>query len=54
MPLDMPVPRILKALNPVWRKNQIQVKWAISELDEILAGSNLRLLLVRQPETNLQ
>lgn len=42
----MSPPGILKSLNAVRRKDEIQIKWPILELNEVLAASNFIGLLV--------
>jgi hypothetical protein len=50
--LDAPLPRIVKPLDTVGRKNQVQIERAISELDEDLTPPDLLLLLLGQPPSS--
>ena len=44
MLLDAPLPRIVKPFDAIGRKDQVHIKRAVSELNEILTLANLLLL----------
>lgn len=46
-------PRILESLDPVWSKYQINIKWPVLKLDEILASLNLSGLVVSESKSQL-
>ena len=52
--LHMSLPSVIKGFNAVWRKDQIQVKRAVTELYEILTQADLFLFPIGEPKTQLQ
>lgn len=53
MLFDVPLPSIFESFDAIWRKDDIQIKRSVSELDEILAAPNLLLLIFSEQEMEL-
>jgi len=54
MPLDATLPGIVKSFDAIRREDQVQIKRAVSELNEILAPPNLLLFLLSEAEAQFQ